>query len=208
MAFSSLPSFSRNIPTHGAVINYADRISGRVTDEAGAPLAGVTIQIKGGDKGTASDGNGTYSLQVERGQTIVYSIIGYKTQEIVYKGQQRIDITMATLSEELEEVVAIGYGTTTKKEVTGSVTTIKAADFNKGTVVNPLGLIQGKVPGLSIVRSQGSNPNGGFQVRLRGIRARGAVRMVALLKLTMPVSINIILLSIIIIRGIARGFWR
>lgn len=176
--FYALPSFSEEVLYNGigftlkasnGTIADLNKVSGKITDEKGVPITGVSIEVKGSGQGTASDKNGNYSLQVDMNQTIVYSFIGYKTQEIVYKGQDHIDIRLVTQSEELEEVVAIGYGTTTKKEVTGAVTTIKAADFNKGTVVNPLGLIQGKVPGLSIIRTQGSNPNGGFQVLLRGL---------------------------------------
>jgi TonB-linked SusC/RagA family outer membrane protein len=147
----------------------ADRVSGQVTDEQKNPIAGVSVSVKGTSSGTTTDDRGNFSLEVEAGQTIVFSSIGFETKEIRYHGQNKLVVMLAASSANLDEVVAIGYGTTTRKEVTGSVTTLKAEDFNKGTVVNPIGLIQGKVPGLNIIRTQGNDPNGGYQILLRGL---------------------------------------
>lgn len=147
----------------------AGNVSGKVMDEQGNPITGVTVAVKGTTIGTITDNDGNYTLQVENGQTIVFSSIGYKTREIQYTGQAHIDVTLEVSSTQLNEIVAIGYGTIKRADVTGSVTTVKAEDFNKGAFTNPIGLIQGKVPGLIITRTQGSNPNGGYQILLRGL---------------------------------------
>lgn len=146
-----------------------DIVKGMVTDENGNPLSDVTIKIKGTTKGTTTDSKGNFTIDAAKGQKIEISIVGYQDQEITYEGQSNIVIHMKVGYQNMNEIVAIGYGTTTKKEVTGSVTTIKADDFNKGAVLNPIGLIQGKVPGLAITRTDGSDPNGGFQILLRGL---------------------------------------
>ena len=147
----------------------AANLSGQVTDDQKNPVAGVSVSIKGTATGTTTDDQGRYSIQANEGEIIIFSSIGFETSEIKYRGQKTLNIVLANASSGLDEVVAIGYGTTTRKEVTGSVTTLKAADFNKGTVVNPIGLIQGRVPGLSITKSNGSDPNGGYQILLRGL---------------------------------------
>lgn len=148
---------------------FADVVHGKVSDENGKPVAGASVSVKGAKAGTTSAEDGSYSLSVNKGQTIVYSSVGFEPVEIKYSGQATIDVQLKSTSTQLSEVVAIGYGTVRKKDVTGAVTSIKADDFNKGAVTNPMGLIQGKVPGLSITRTSGSNPNGGYQILLRGL---------------------------------------
>jgi TonB-linked SusC/RagA family outer membrane protein len=144
-------------------------VTGTVTDKQGNPLQDVSVKIKGSSTGTTTDKNGNFTINVEKGQVIEISFVGYSNQEITYTGQSNLVIQMDVGYQSMDEVVAIGYGTTTKKEVTGSVTTLKADDFNKGAILNPIGLIQGKVPGLAITRTDGSDPNGGFQILLRGL---------------------------------------
>jgi len=180
LLISSLGSFvfagginpSGNHPETGIYAGYqklAGNVSGQVTDDQKNPVAGVSVFVKGSSAGTITDDQGKYSIPANAGDVLVFSSIGFETSEIKYKGQKTLNIMLVNTSSSLDQVVAIGYGTTTRKEVTGSVTTLKAADFNKGTVVNPIGLIQGKVPGLSITRSNGSDPNGGYQILLRGL---------------------------------------
>jgi len=149
--------------------NSQNQVTGLVTNEKGVPLADVTVTVKGSAKGTATDSKGNYSIEVGKGQSLVFSYVGYEEQEIKYTGQRVINVQLNVSYKSLNDIVAIGYGTTTKKEVTGAVTTIKANDFNKGAILNPIGLIQGKVPGLAITRTEGNNPNGGFQILLRGL---------------------------------------
>lgn len=144
-------------------------VKGTVTDEQGVPLQDVSIKVKGTSNGTTTDRNGSFTIDIKKGQKLEISFVGYLEQEITYTGQGNLAIQMKVGYKSMNEVVAIGYGTTTKKEITGSVTTLKSDDFNKGAVLNPIGLIQGKVPGLAITRTDGSDPNGGFQILLRGV---------------------------------------
>jgi TonB-dependent starch-binding outer membrane protein SusC len=144
-------------------------ISGIVNDEDGRALNGVSVSVKGTSIGTITDPKGHFTIQVEKGQSLLFSGVGFETQEIEYKGERAINVKLSSFSKSMSDVVVIGYGTTTKKEVTGAVTSLKANDFNKGAVLNPIGLIQGKVPGLAITRTSGSDPNGGYQILLRGV---------------------------------------
>lgn len=164
LMFSSFsPGISDKIPDR------VDKVSGIVTDNNGVPLSGISITIKGSKTGVSTDNDGHFTININTGQTLVFSSVGYETTEVKYTGQSTIDVSLKIVATQLNEVVAIGYGTVKKKDVTGAVTSIKEDDFNKGSVINPMGLIQGKVPGLSITRTSGSNPNGGYQILLRGL---------------------------------------
>ena len=145
------------------------KITGQVTDvsdQNGIP--GVSVVIKGTQTGSITDINGNYSLDALVGSTLVYSMIGYEKQEILVADQKVINIGLNIAATSLDELVVIGYGKTTKKEVTGSISTVKEDGFNKGTFNNPIGLIQGKVAGLSIVRPNGADPQAGYNIILRG----------------------------------------
>jgi TonB-linked SusC/RagA family outer membrane protein len=149
-------------------------ITGTVTDaENGDPLIGANILVAGTSTGTVTDFDGTYSLDVPEGaKALEFSYTGYSAQTIDIAGQTRIDIALSP-GQALEEVVVVGYGTQKAKEITSSVVSVKAEDFNQGNVNDPAQLLQGKVAGLSIARP-GGDPNGGFQIRLRGLSTFGA----------------------------------
>ncbi len=143
-------------------------VSGKVTDPAdNSPLPGVNITVKGTTTGTVTDGTGAYSIAVPGNSTLVYSFIGYTTQEIPVNNRSTIDVALAGDVQALSEVVVIGYGEQKKKDVTGSIAQVSAKDFNAGINPNPLQAIQGKVAGLNITRPSG-DPNQAPTVRLRG----------------------------------------
>ncbi|PKP52187.1 MAG: TonB-dependent receptor [Bacteroidetes bacterium HGW-Bacteroidetes-1] len=145
------------------------KISGNVSDFTnGELLPGVNVSIKGTQTGSVSDINGRYTIDVLKGSTLVFSFVGYETNETVVGSQQQINVRLRPTVESLEEIVVIGYGLTTKKEVTGSITSLKSEDFNKGSYSNPMGLLQGKVAGLSITKPSGADPQAGYQILLRG----------------------------------------
>ncbi len=150
------------------------RISGRVTDAAGAGLQGVSIRAKNANSGGTTDANGNYSVNipVNAGQ-LIFSSINFATQEISIGNKSGIDVRMVPTSGQLTDVVVVGYGTQRKREVTSAVTSVSAEEFNKGNVTNVAQLLQGKVAGLSISRP-GGDPNGGFAIRLRGLSTLGA----------------------------------
>jgi TonB-linked SusC/RagA family outer membrane protein len=135
----------------------------------GKPLQGVSIKLKGTNQGTVSDADGRFSINVQNGQTLLFSTIGFESKELIYSGQSELNIILTESASNLNEVVVIGYGTTTKKEVTSAVTTLKPADFNKGNIDNPVGLLQGRVAGLNIARPNGGDVNGGYDIQLRGL---------------------------------------
>jgi TonB-linked SusC/RagA family outer membrane protein len=144
-------------------------VSGRVTDEKNDPVTGANVTVRGKAGGARTDANGNFSISVAKGQSLLISFIGFEPKEILYDGQPNVSVQLNVAFSNLEEVVAVGYGTVTKKEVTGSVVTVKAKDFNKGDVNNPMALIQGKVPGLTITKVGGGDPNSGYQIQLRGL---------------------------------------
>ncbi len=154
---------------------FAQNVNGTVKDENGEPLSGVTVTIKNGPTGfgTITDIDGKYSIKADNGQTLLFSFIGFKTIERKVDGSQ-LSISMEPDNESLDEVVVIGYGTATKKEITGSVATIGRDDMNVGTFTNAMGLLQGKVAGLSIVNPNGADPTASYEVLLRGTNTLSA----------------------------------
>lgn len=144
----------------------AQEVTGSVSDENG-PLPGASVVVKGTTNGTQTDFDGNYTLQAEGDATLVFSYIGYLTQEIAINGQSTINATMQEDAEALEEVVVIGYGTTTVKDATGSVTAVTSEDFNGGAIVSPEQLIQGKTAGVNIQQSSGE-PGAGMSINIRG----------------------------------------
>lgn len=146
-------------------------ITGNVTDSKdGSALPGVSVIVKGSSVGTNTSANGSFSLSVpSSATTLVFTSIGYTTQEIAITGKAVINIALRPNATALSEVaiVSVGYGSQRKKDVTGAVANISSKDFNQGTIINPLDQIQGKVAGLVITQG-GGDPNQTATVRLRG----------------------------------------
>lgn len=140
-------------------------VTGRVKSTSGDPLIGVNVIEKGTTNGTVTDMDGNFSLRVEKGKTLVFSYIGFLSQENVVRGN-RMNITLKEDTETLDEVVVIGYGSMQRKDVTSSITTVKAEDMNVGVITTPAQMLQGKVPGLTIANT--SDPNGSASISLRG----------------------------------------
>ncbi|MDR1897688.1 MAG: TonB-dependent receptor plug domain-containing protein, partial [Prevotellaceae bacterium] len=134
-----------------------------------APLPGSTINVKGTNSTAISDADGNFSITAAPGDVLVFYFMGYTTQEIVLSNQSRIEVFMVEDVKRLDDVVVIGYGTTTKKEVTGSVSSLSSDDFKTGNITDPIQLLQGQIAGLNIIRPDGGDPNGSFQIQLRGI---------------------------------------
>ncbi len=142
-------------------------VSGTVLDDSGYPAIGVTALIKGTSTGTSTDIDGHYKLVAPSDATIVFSCMGFVTKEIPVNGRSVIDVQLKVDTEVLADAVVIGYGTTSKKDLTGSVATMKAKDFNAGLISTPEQLINGKVSGVQIMSSSGS-PTAGSTIRIRG----------------------------------------
>ena len=150
------------------------RITGKVTDAAtGEGMPGASVLVKGTTRGMITDLDGNYSIEASSTDVLVFSFIGYNTVEETVGTRTTINLTLSESIQGLNEVVVVGYGTQEKKEITSAVASVKAEDFNRGTVNDPTQLLQGKVAGLNISKP-GGNPNGGFNIRLRGISSFGA----------------------------------
>ena len=149
-------------------------VTGKVTSEDdGAGIPGANVLEKGTSNGTVTDATGSYSINTAADATLIFSFVGYTSQEVAVGNQSAIDVNLKLDITSLNEVVVIGYGTQEKKELTSAVTSVKSEDFNRGTVNDPAQLLQGKVAGLNISKA-GNDPNGGYNIRLRGIATFGA----------------------------------
>lgn len=133
-----------------------NKISGRITDSSGSPLPGATIVIKGTSLGTITDENGHYTLSdVQADAVVVFSFVGMKNEEVLVSGRTVINVVLTEDTIGLGEVVAIGYGSIQKRNVTGSITNISEENFNKGVVNDAVDLLQGRVAGLNITQGSG-----------------------------------------------------
>ncbi len=148
-------------------------VRGSVKDYRGDPLPGVSIVVKGTNTGVITDLNGDFTIRVSGKESIlVFSYIGFLTQEIPVKNQKNIDVVLAEEIQAFDEIVVIGYGTQRKGDVTSSVASVRPDDFVKGAVKDVGQLIQGKVAGLSITNPSG-DPTAGTEIRLRGTNTIG-----------------------------------
>src|SRR5258706_3783604 len=136
-------------------------------------IPGVNIVEKGTSNGTVTDADGNFKMVVGSNSTLVFSFVGYASQEIPVGSQTVFEVSLKSDVTNLSEVVVTGYGTQEKKEVTSAISSVKSENFNKGTVNHPMQLLQGKVAGLAIPRP-GGDPNGTSSIRLRAIATFGA----------------------------------
>ena len=143
-------------------------ISGTVMDNEGNPLIGVNIRVKGTDFGTATDADGAFYLEdVDEEAILVFSYIGYQTKEVSVAGNTSLTVTLLSDSQLLDEVVVVGYGTQTKRDLTGSVAQISNKELESVPVYNVGEALQGRASGVSIVNNSGA-PGSRVQVRIRG----------------------------------------
>ncbi|MCU4155648.1 TonB-dependent receptor [Carboxylicivirga sp. A043] len=143
-------------------------VIGSVHDNFGEPIIGANITVKDTYNGAVTDVNGNFHISnVTEGATLVFSFIGFVAQEIVYTGQQQLDVVLVEDVEKLNEVVVIGYGSVKKDDLTGSVAVVKPDLGGRGMAPNPQDVLAGKIPGVQVVTSGGS-PSGGATIRIRG----------------------------------------
>lgn len=142
-------------------------VKGRVVDEKNEGLPGVNILVKGTTNGTITDFDGNYTINAEDNATLVFSYVGYLSQEVLVNNRTTINVTMAPDVKALEEIVVIGYGTVSKSDLTGSVSSLKPADMNPGANASVDQMMLGRAAGVQISQSS-SEPGGGLSVRIRG----------------------------------------
>jgi TonB-linked SusC/RagA family outer membrane protein len=143
-------------------------VSGRITDETNQPLPGVNVLVKGTSNGTTSDFDGKYSLQVSDADAVlVFSFIGYLTQEVVVGAQTEINLGMMPDTKTLQEIVVVGYGEIKKSDLTGSVASVKGEEINAYPSTNIMQSLSGRAAGIQITQNSGE-PGGAVSVRVRG----------------------------------------
>ncbi|RWY50068.1 SusC/RagA family TonB-linked outer membrane protein [Mucilaginibacter gilvus] len=147
--------------------NAATQVSGTVTDENNQPLPGVTVRIKNTTQGVTTDVNGKYAISADQGAILTYSFIGYVTREIAVGSTAVINVKLVPQANMLQEVVAIGYQTIRKSDITGSISSVKASDLNLSAPT--LGqALAGKVAGVQVSQTSGA-PYASTKIRVRGV---------------------------------------
>jgi TonB-linked SusC/RagA family outer membrane protein len=151
----------------------AQSVSGTVKDaETSEPLPGASIQIKGTSRGATADLNGEFKLSANSGDVLVFSFIGYADKEISYNGQTNITVSLDLDISQLSEVVVVGYGTSTKKELTGATAKVNAQEIEERNVPRVDQALQGAVAGVNISTNSGA-PGGSANINIRGISTNG-----------------------------------
>jgi TonB-linked SusC/RagA family outer membrane protein len=144
-------------------------VRGKITDDKGQPMAGVSVSVKGTTTGTTTDVNGNFSITVPDNAVLVFSYVGFVSVEETVAGRASINITLKPSDTPLEAIVVVGYGTQKKRDLTGSIASVKGEELEKMPSTNPISSLQGKVPGLTISNSgrAGASP----VVRIRGVNS-------------------------------------
>nr|WP_121270822.1 TonB-dependent receptor [Pedobacter schmidteae] len=150
-------AFAQNITVKGTVTDGQDK----------TPIPSVSINLKGSKTGAQTDATGKFAISVPANGTLVFTYIGYVTQEIPVNGQTTINVSLVPTAQQLEQVVVVGYGTQRKVDVTGSVASLKGTEISKQASTNPVGALQGKIAGVAITNT--GTPGSSPQIRIRGL---------------------------------------
>lgn len=144
-------------------------VKGTVKDATGEPIIGANVMVKGTSNGTITDIDGNYSISgANSSSVLVFTFIGYKSQEVACKGQHEINVVLAEDSQTLDEVVVVGYGSLSKKELSSSIVQVDKSEFQQGAMNNPMEMLTGKVAGLNVNNTASANPNSGSSLQIRG----------------------------------------
>ena len=171
-----LLTFLFTITSIGQTLNVTGVVKDATTGEV---LPGVSISIKGTTLGTETDFDGLYSIKVDKGATLVFNYLGYQKKEVVVN-ESTINVSLSESAETLDEIVVIGYGTQTKKEVTGAVTVVGSATIEDLKPTRIEQALQGQVAGVNITQNSGS-PGAASNIRIRGVSTNGDSRPLILL---------------------------
>ncbi|PZX94891.1 SusC/RagA family protein [Flavobacterium aquariorum] len=149
------------------IMNAQLKVQGVVTDANNLPLSGVNIKVEGAAQGVSSDFDGKYSIDVPANAILTFTFIGFDNKKVAVKGSSKLNVTMTSVSENLKEIVVIGYGTQKRGNLNGSVSTVKAKDIENLKVVSVDQMLQGKAAGVSVTNNSGA-PGSAASVRIRG----------------------------------------
>jgi TonB-linked SusC/RagA family outer membrane protein len=150
-------------------ISFEQIIKGKITDAStGSPLSGASVSVKGSSKVVLSDASGNFSISVVDSKSILLvSFVGFNTQEVIVGKSSTIDVQLQPLNKDLSQIVVVGYGTQSKRDVTGAVKSVKAESFNRGIINAPQQLLQGKVAGVNVTSASGE-PGAIMGISVRG----------------------------------------
>jgi TonB-linked SusC/RagA family outer membrane protein len=145
-------------------------ITGKITDDNGAPLTGVSVKIKGTERGTTTNEQGIFTINAEESETLVFTYVGYEPQEAKVGTKTSFNVSLISAAKSLENIVVIGYGQVKKRDLTGAVLSVKSDEIKKVPSGNVMESLQGKLPGADISRSSGS-ASSGVNITIRGNRS-------------------------------------
>src|SRR5215210_1736376 len=148
------------------------KVSGKVTDETGNGVSGVTVTVKGTRVATQTDDNGNYTVNAPSNATLVFSSVSYAANEVAARGRSTVNATLSGQSRKLDEVVVIGYGTQRKVDVTGAIGSISRKDFANKPFTSPDQILTGRISGVNVTNRSG-DPGAPIEVRIRGIGTAG-----------------------------------
>jgi TonB-dependent starch-binding outer membrane protein SusC len=151
----------------------AQNVTGKISDEKGEPLIGVSVVVKGTNTGGITDVNGMYSVAADKSGTLVFSFIGYLTKEEAINGRSSIDISLAADEKALSEVVVVGYGTQKKVTVTGAVAQLQGEKIIKSPATDISNSLAGRLPGLVVIQQSGEPGYDGATISIRGTNTLG-----------------------------------
>ena len=153
----------------GVAVAQQLQVQGKVTDATGEGLIGASVLVKGTTSGVITDIDGNYVLlNVNPDAILIFSYVGYQTQELNVSGRNKIDVVLHDDQQVLEEVVVVGYGSLSKKEVSSSIVQVDKKNFNLGAMNNPMEMVSGKVAGLNVNTQAAANPNSSSSLQVRG----------------------------------------
>lgn len=159
--------------TQKNIVLQETKVSGKVTGPDGQGVPSVTVRIKGSNAATTTAADGTYTIAAPDGATLVFSSVGYVSQEVAVSGRSTINITLQIAAKDINEVVVIGYGTASKRDLTGSITKVSGKEIADKPNTNPVASLQAKVAGLSVVNN--GTPGQAPDIRIRGTISIGSV---------------------------------
>ena len=157
ICFSSVTTFSQEAEVSGTVTDATD----------GSTLPGASVVIKGTTQGTVSNIDGNYNIVVAPNTTLVFSFMGFETQEIVAQPNTIVNVALIPQATNLDELIIVGYGVQKKKDATGSITAVDSKEFNTGAITSPTELVMGKIAGVQITTGSGA-PGSEATIRIRG----------------------------------------
>lgn len=149
-------------------------VSGKVTTANGETVPGVSVRVKGKRQGTTTDANGLFSVQATSSDILLFSQVGMDSQEVSINQQTQINVVLAEISNQMDEVVVVGYGTQKKVNLTGAIASVDGDVINKRIATNPTQLLQGRMPGLRVTQGSGEAGNENVNLQVRGLGSYGA----------------------------------